>query len=98
MSKSDELLKVGDLKEGAVVVEAGNISEYRTGDWRSERPVLDRDKCNSCGMCYVYCPEGCRRPDDEEKFEADLFYCKGCGVCAHECPQKAITMIVEEEV
>ena len=98
MTQSEDSLTWKDLEIGCAVVEPGNTSQYRTGDWRSERPIVDRDKCNGCGLCYVYCPEGCINPDDDGKFIPDLFYCKGCGICAYECPRKAITMAIEEEV
>ena len=75
---------------------ATQYSELKTGDWRAERPIVDRDKCVKCGTCWVYCPTQCI----EEKrtyFEAGLSICKGCGVCAEECPQNAISMIEETE-
>lgn len=70
----------------------------RTGDWRFQRPVLNRPKCRQCGWCYLYCPVNCLRPTEAGYFEVDLTYCKGCGLCAKECPAGAITMVSEEEV
>jgi len=95
LPKSESELTWKDLEIGAKVVEPGNASQYRTGDWRSQRPILDINQCNKCGLCYIYCPEGCIEQDEEGYFKAGLFYCKGCGICAVECPKKAITM--EEE-
>jgi pyruvate ferredoxin oxidoreductase delta subunit len=65
----------------------------RTGSWRVFRPVVDREKCNACGLCEMYCPD---RAINEE-VEIDLAYCKGCGICANECPKKAIEMVREEK-
>lgn len=62
-----------------------------TGGWRTERPVLDKEKCNYCGLCALYCPPQCMN-DMGDHYEPDLAYCKGCGICAHECPRKAISM------
>jgi pyruvate ferredoxin oxidoreductase gamma subunit len=84
-----------DILPGCVVIKPGSASEYRTGDWRSQHPVYNYEKCNKCGLCYIYCPEGCIRPKDDEFYDADLFYCKGCGICAKECPKDAITMVEE---
>jgi pyruvate ferredoxin oxidoreductase delta subunit len=86
-----------ELKPGALIDEPGDSVEYETGDWKSRRPVLDKEKCTKCGLCFLYCPEGCIRPDKEGYFIADLKYCKGCGICAAECPRKAIVMKVEGE-
>jgi 2-oxoacid:acceptor oxidoreductase delta subunit (pyruvate/2-ketoisovalerate family) len=67
-----------------------------TGDWRTERPVFDNEKCNACGFCYIYCPPQCIVDhEDGIHYKADLEYCKGCGVCARECPKGAITMAPE---
>jgi pyruvate ferredoxin oxidoreductase delta subunit len=68
-----------------------------TGSWRTNRPVLDDEKCNYCGICAMYCPPQCMI-DKGDHFEPNLDYCKGCGVCAVECPSNAITMVPEGEV
>lgn len=60
-----------------------------TGDWRTEKPEKDDEKCNLCGLCVTFCPEGCIEP---KTITIDMDYCKGCGVCAEECPVEAITM------
>jgi len=65
-----------------------------TGSWRTARPVLDKTKCNFCGLCALYCPPQCMLIKDD-CFEPNLSYCKGCGICARECPRKAITMVPE---
>lgn len=97
MTKPEGELTWRDLEIGSIVTEAGNASQYQTGDWRSERPIFDNNKCIKCGLCYIFCPEGCIGQNAEGYFEADLFYCKGCGICARECWPKAITMVPEEE-
>lgn len=84
-----------ELLPGCVVVEPGNAKSYRTGDWRSDRPVWNRDRCIKCGICFIFCPEGCIKESAEGYFEADLYYCKGCGICARECWTQAITMVEE---
>ncbi|HNX17237.1 MAG TPA: 4Fe-4S binding protein [Methanoregula sp.] len=65
----------------------------QTGTWRVFRPVVDKEKCNACGLCSMYCPDGVI----DEDLKVDLRYCKGCGICANECPKKAIEMVREEK-
>jgi 2-oxoacid:acceptor oxidoreductase delta subunit (pyruvate/2-ketoisovalerate family) len=67
-----------------------------TSSWRTQRPHTEYEKCNRCGLCFVYCPTQCIR-EDGEKFTPDLSFCKGCGVCAKECPKGAVKMIPEGE-
>jgi pyruvate ferredoxin oxidoreductase delta subunit len=70
----------------------------RTGEWRSQRPVLvARESClavkagkESCQLCWVYCPDACVSRGVGPLF--DLDYCKGCGICAQVCPVSAIEM------
>ena len=93
MVKVKEEVAWKDLEAGAVIVDAGNATEYKTGDWKSQSPVLDKSKCNKCGLCYIFCPEGCIKQEPDGYFVADLSYCKGCGICCVECPKKAITMV-----
>jgi pyruvate ferredoxin oxidoreductase delta subunit len=65
----------------------------KTGSWRVFRPVVDKEKCNACGLCVSYCPDAVISDD----LVIDLEYCKGCGICANECPKKAISMAREEK-
>lgn len=97
MAKAEGALTWKDIEIGAIVTEPGSASRYRTGDWRSQKPIFDLEKCIKCGLCYIYCPEGCISQNAEGDFEADMYYCKGCGICARECPKDVITMVEEEE-
>jgi len=65
----------------------------KTGTWRVFRPVMDREKCNECGLCQTYCPDAAI----DEKLNVDLDFCKGCGICDNACPKKAIAMVREEK-
>ncbi len=97
MTKSEFDMTWKDVEIGAIVTEPGNARQYRTGDWRSQRPTYEFSRCIKCAVCQLYCPEGCIGQNAEGNFEADLFYCKGCGICARECPTKVITMVEEKE-
>ena len=95
--KKDSEIKVKDIEKGAIVTEPGSAASYRTGDWRSQCPVINREECIKCGFCFLYCPEGCVKQNKEGYFEPDLYHCKGCGICAQECPKKCIKMQEEKE-
>ena len=95
MAKPEGELTWKDLEIGGIITEMGNASQYRTGDWRSQKPAYDFSRCIKCGVCQIFCPEGCIQQNAEGYFEADLFYCKGCGICARECPAIVITMVEE---
>ena len=96
MPKSENELTWRDLEIGGIVTEPGNASQYQTGDWRSQKPTYDFDRCIKCGLCQLFCPDGCIEPNPDGYFEADLYYCKGCGICARECWTKVITMVEAE--
>ena len=97
MTKPESEMTWKDLEIGSIVTEPGNASQYKSGDWRSQRPTYDFKKCIKCGLCSIFCPEGCIEQNEEGYFEANLFYCKGCGICARECWTQAIAMVEEEE-
>ncbi|RLG13044.1 pyruvate ferredoxin oxidoreductase [Candidatus Pacearchaeota archaeon] len=97
MPKHEGLVSWKDLAIGMYILEPGNSVKFKTGDWRSFRPVLDKEKCIKCGQCYVFCPDLAYTKDEEGYFIVNLDYCKGCGICASVCPKKAITMVLEEE-
>ena len=67
-----------------------------TGSWRSERPVVERNDCNYCGLCALFCPTQCMM-NMKDHFLPNLEYCKGCGTCARECPKRVIRMVSEGE-
>ena len=65
-----------------------------TGNWRVFRPVLHKEKCNNCLLCWIYCPEGVI-VRQEKCVEITYDFCKGCAICANECHLKAIEMVRE---
>jgi len=67
--------------------------EFKTGDWRSVRPIYLEEKCKQCGLCFPVCPENAIPVNKEQKREDFNYdYCKGCGICANVCPFNAIEM------
>jgi len=78
-----------------LIVDAGNAREYKTGDWRTQRPVIDRDLCTNCLTCWVNCPDSSIIVEDGKFKEFDYDHCKGCAICVGVCPKKAISMVSE---
>ncbi|MEE9323266.1 MAG: 4Fe-4S binding protein [Candidatus Aenigmarchaeota archaeon] len=62
--------------------------------WRTFRPVFT-DKCTGCGICVMYCPEGCIKIK-RKKAKPDYDYCAGCLICVEVCPVKAIESKMED--
>jgi len=85
-----------EIPIGGLIVEPGNSEKYITGGWRTYRPVLDKDKCIHCMICWIYCPDSSIVVEAGKMTGFDLDHCKGCGICAFECPKKAIEMVLEE--
>lgn len=84
-----------ELPIGGLILEPGCSVDYLTGGWRAERPIIDLDRCTSCMICWMYCPEGAILVEDSTTVGVDLDHCKGCGICALECPPKVIKMVEE---
>lgn len=82
-----------------LALDAATCLDFHTGDWRSEKPIWDSEKCTHCMICWVYCPDSAIMVKDGKVQGIDYKYCKGCGICAEECPPKiqAITMVREEK-
>ena len=40
-----------DMTPGGVIYDAGNSKNFKTGDWRSMKPVYIEEKCKQCGLC-----------------------------------------------
>lgn len=79
------------------VCQAGTSELYITGGWRSMRPVWDQEKCTSCMLCWIACPDSSILVDDGTMVGIDYDHCKGCGVCVHECRFGALEFIREDE-
>ena len=81
------------LTEGGTIYTAGNAREFKTGDWRSQKPIFLSEKCKQCGLCFPVCPDDAIPVGkDQKRTEFNYDYCKGCGVCAKVCPFGAIVM------
>ena len=81
-----------DIPEGGLILEAGNSLKYKTGSWRSMKPIRDDTICINCLVCWMYCPDGAIIVENKKINGFNYDYCKGCGICANECPKKAIEM------
>ena len=79
----------------ASVVAARTSLAYPTGSWRYNRPVVDREACNGCGVCEMFCPDSCLTIVEKQAI-VDYEFCKGCGICAQTCERVAIQMVIEE--
>jgi len=86
-----------ELPEGDVL-EGGSSLKFKTGNWRTAKPLHIPEKCIHCLFCWIACPDGAVNVNKETgKFESFNYdYCKGCGICAYECPKDAIEMVNEQ--
>jgi len=92
MAKPMEEYRWYDLNVGCVIDEPGNAREYKTGDWRSQRPIHLNERCRKCYLCWLFCPDAAVYMREDGFFDVNLDYCKGCGICSKECPFGAIEM------
>ncbi len=60
-------------------------NEFRSG----KTAVINRAKCDRCGVCIAACRFNAISEDD---FTVDPVSCEGCGICFHVCPEMAIKM------
>jgi len=90
--------KKAKINQGAVITEPGSSLAYKTGDWRTFRPVILQDKCIKCYQCWQVCPDAAIKIDEKTgKVHVDYDYCKGCLICVKQCPAKAIEKEVEKK-
>ncbi len=68
-------------------------------DWRSIKPVYNRDICIDCQNCWIFCPDTSIVSRDKIMIGIDYDHCKGCGVCVEVCPTnpKSLLMFNERE-
>ena len=85
-----------EMTEGGEIYEGGTARLTLTGQWRSNVPVWEPDKCKQCLLCAPFCPDSSIPVEAGKRLCFDLDHCKGCGICWKVCPFQAIHM--EEEV
>jgi pyruvate ferredoxin oxidoreductase delta subunit len=78
--------------KGMIVVKKRTLGGKFVANWRTEFPLIDFDRCTTCMLCGMYCPEAAIIKGEDGKPKIDLRFCKGCGICANECPQGVIEM------
>ena len=44
-----------DITPGGTIYDAGNARKFKTGDWRSHKPIFLSEKCKQCGLCFPVC-------------------------------------------
>jgi pyruvate ferredoxin oxidoreductase delta subunit len=88
-----------EIPVAGIIPTAGTAQEFKTGDWRTRKPIHDEKKCINCLRCWIYCPDASIMVKDGKVIGIDYDHCKGCGICANVCPDKvkALTMIAQSE-
>ena len=87
-----------EMTPGGEIAEGGTARAVRTGEWRSDVPVWEPEKCKQCLLCAPVCPDmSIPVGADGKRGDFDYFFCKGCGICANACPFGAITMVKDEK-
>jgi len=59
----------------------------------SSQPVMDEEKCTSCGQCVQYCASKAVTLNKRKKAEIDSTKCTGCGQCIAVCQYDAVQVI-----
>lgn len=92
ISKITEKSPWQDITVGNQVYGTGTSKVVKTGEWRTQTPVFDSEKCKQCLLCVPVCPDSSIPVKDCRRGEFDYDHCKGCGICAKVCPFDAISM------
>lgn len=80
--------KYNEIPMAGIIPTAGSAREFKTGDWRTRKPIHNADTCIHCLRCWVYCPDSSILVKDGKVTGIDYDHCKGCGICYNVCPDK----------
>ena len=86
-----------EIPIGGLIEKAGSAHEYKTGDWRTFKPLKNEKKCVHCMMCWINCPDSSIYVENDKQTGFDFDHCKGCGICAQVCPTKCISMVPTDQ-
>ncbi len=59
----------------------------------SSQPVINEEKCTSCGQCVKYCASDAVKLNQKKKAEIDYVKCVGCGQCIAVCQYDAAQVV-----
>jgi 2-oxoacid:acceptor oxidoreductase delta subunit (pyruvate/2-ketoisovalerate family) len=85
-----EMPSVSQVPLGGILINVGNAPGYRTGSWRTQRPLLNLEVCTNCLLCWINCPDSSIELTEGKVSGIDEAHCKGCGICAYVCPTKPV--------
>jgi len=97
-----ELLNVRELNDEEIFNEIESFSDEHSGEhsyteiksdeeWPAWYPIIDENRCTSCGQCANFCLFGVYEIKDEKVRVIHPHGCKNnCPACARICPQTAI--------
>ena len=72
--------------------------KIRTGLWRTQRPVINYERCNHCWwICSSSCPDRVINIEQDNIPVVDYDHCKGCMICVAQCPAHAIESVAEAD-
>jgi len=95
MSHDKELKTWREIEVGGRIAVAGSSEEFKVGEFRIRRPIIDLSRCIKCQICWWSCPEPCIEVKEDGYVAVNYDQCKGCGICANECPVECIHMVDE---
>lgn len=75
-----------ELTPGGDIYTAGNAREFKTGDWRSQKPIYLSENVNNADYASVCPDDAIPVGKDQKRTDFNYDYCKGCGVCSKVCP------------
>ena len=81
-----------EMTIGGEIPQGGTARIIKTGEWRSDVPRWEADKCKQCLLCTPFCPDASIPVLEGKRQDFDFDHCKGCGICAKVCPFGAIHM------
>ena len=89
--KTDALITVADDFRNSVPATSTKKELHADPSWPSWYPVIDGQRCNSCGQCADFCLFGVYQKMDGKVAVINPKSCKNnCPACARICPRVAI--------